>query len=735
MNRWIKQFNLEARFIFSQPAWLCFLVGYGAWMGYIFYQNMGWQTWQSQNIYSHLYDFYSFSHTFSLGAFILLGILLMRKDVMKSSYEWIGALPVPGWIYITAKFTAGILYASLFPVLMSVIYTCIAWSFGYPSDLLLRELSFFGLQCELSYMICLSIGMALAVIIRNRSVYLAGSIIWIFSTFFLDTIVISRFGLYPLRAFHLSQFLIDSFLEDDAWGLWLSLEEFRNSRIFILSLVILLLGFCVYKMHLLHTSRYKIISLIVVAVLGAGSILAYYPYGKFWAEKYAIQHRKAEGSKLNAESGKVYDKKPPFEVKSYELDLDISSGKSLKAKAGLIIKPEELPDQAISFTLNPSFHVKQISIEGTQIPFSQTGSLVEIDRSLFDFSKESQKLEWVYEGSYFDASYSRHGYEHIFGFIQEPYLLLNEEVAWYPLPGYLPLVATMDYDQYYPTLEELKITDSYYNRFFAFPRTDMDIRVKGFANSIYSTIPLTSEENGVRHFKGDNIPGASLLAGELINITNASHTATVVTTPGNKQGAEGLLSQLNEIRKQYAAWLDESKMTFPEHIFYIKGKHAGFPELGLFTSISVRGNSLVIGETRSFSLDKVSNYPEEYMLFGDINSNIYSSKESFALVRCIREVILRWNELEHDALDNEYGNLKVMLDNKEVESEKKLVLSQILQALQEGKLNQVKRALAACHKQGLSLPSMYELAHQSNSFQTLTLEQWNTIWEESKQSE
>ena len=65
---------------------------------------------------------------------ILLGVLLIRRDAMNPSYEWILGLPVSNPIIIASKWTAAFLYTSLFTLILEAVYGIIAWQHG-PSGL------------------------------------------------------------------------------------------------------------------------------------------------------------------------------------------------------------------------------------------------------------------------------------------------------------------------------------------------------------------------------------------------------------------------------------------------------------------------------------------------------------------------------------------------------------------------------------------------------------------------
>lgn len=139
MHRWLRAFSLELRLLRSNPVLLVLPVLFGAWM---VYSLSGIAPPVSQDLYLYVYDFHKVKHTLTLGAAMLLGILLIRRDTAKTAYEWTAGLPVSPAVLFSVKYAAGLLYLSLFTAAMAVVYVCFALHYGIGRPIMLRELSF-----------------------------------------------------------------------------------------------------------------------------------------------------------------------------------------------------------------------------------------------------------------------------------------------------------------------------------------------------------------------------------------------------------------------------------------------------------------------------------------------------------------------------------------------------------------------------------------------------------------
>ncbi|MDQ0339833.1 signal transduction histidine kinase [Caldalkalibacillus uzonensis] len=183
MSKWWRQLRLELKLIFSNRFFLVLPVLFGAWM---LYSLMNVPDYKPYNLMINIYDFHKLGHTMSLGAAMLLGILLVRRDSNPTTYDWLGSWPVPPFILVSAKFVAGFLYLSTFTLVMAAVFIGVGYYRGLTWSHMAGALAQYMLQYEWAYAVTLALAMFLAAAIRLRIVYLIGFCAWMFGTYFMD---------------------------------------------------------------------------------------------------------------------------------------------------------------------------------------------------------------------------------------------------------------------------------------------------------------------------------------------------------------------------------------------------------------------------------------------------------------------------------------------------------------------------------------------------------------------
>lgn len=181
MNKWLRQFRFEWNMIFRN-LWLLALPLAFAVMNVWTIGSVA----PESNLFNEAYTFHAFVHTMTLGLVMLVGILSVRRDIRRSSYEWSSALPVPYATKVSAKYLAGLIYFSIFTLIAAAVFAWFSAQRGIAPEITVEYALYFAVTYEISYMVTLALAMLLAIAIPNRVVYLIGFCAWMFGTFFMD---------------------------------------------------------------------------------------------------------------------------------------------------------------------------------------------------------------------------------------------------------------------------------------------------------------------------------------------------------------------------------------------------------------------------------------------------------------------------------------------------------------------------------------------------------------------
>ena len=113
----------------------------------------------NHNLYTAAYSFHMLGHTMTLGPAMLIGILSIRRDVRRRSFEWNHSLPVSFFTLLSSKYVVSLLYFSLFTLSTSVIFYILSVSQGIAGHIAMMHTMQFAVQYEVSYMVTLALAM------------------------------------------------------------------------------------------------------------------------------------------------------------------------------------------------------------------------------------------------------------------------------------------------------------------------------------------------------------------------------------------------------------------------------------------------------------------------------------------------------------------------------------------------------------------------------------------------
>lgn len=661
----------------------------------------------------YVYDFHKIQHTLSLGVAMLIGILLIRRDIQRSSYDWFASLPVSSTVWVLTKFIIGLLYLSLFTVVMSLVYIAFAFHREVPVETIMEHTIYFALQYEWSYAVILALAMFLAVIIPNKVSYLIGFCAWMFGTFFIDIFIISRNKLYFLKTFHLNQFFTTSLVENEVWGQGLTAIENGLSKIFVLSFCLLLLAGMILLLKKQRPTktlrRWTILSL--TAFVGCAALFA--PYGWLWKERYSAFAERYVGTPMYENENTSITR---FQVDGYNIEMERKKNNLLKAAVTIKFPTDDVPPKQVPFTLNHTFHIQKILLNGKEISYIREGDLFTFAHSELNSSIENQTLYIEYEGHLYEWGYEFT--ETVSAFVQNENVFLPSFVAWYPLPGDHSLyVNSPGYILQNPT--------------------SFHVSFKGFA-PLYGTLEKEQLEDAdnIQAFEGDQVEDFYVFSGRLMEITDPKDSLKVITSPSNNLEAELFLKDIMDMKLYFESWLGDYSQL--DQVIY-------FPLalVGEFYNRNINqlvGNNFIIAQSRHHNLDQYQRRTAlNVMLFKDDQTgSSFSAEEGegYSLIGEVRQLIqylyyrdhlqMTYEEIKYDhripglyLLHRDEGHPAIQMTNM------------VEQAIAEGKMKQVKEVLRHFYEKGLTITN----DRDGVDYAKITLDDWQGIWDQVMQNE
>lgn len=726
MNKWLKQCELELRLILGNPVFALFPVIYGI-LFLMFALGMG--EYSEPRIYRRLYEYHAIAHTISLGPAMLLGILAVRRDIRRSSYEWNRSLPVSFGMLLSSKYVVGILYMSLFTLSTSIIFYVVSVGYGVEGSIVLRHTMNIAAQAEVSYLVTFALAMLLAVCIPNRVVYLIGFCAWMFGTFFMDIFLIQASGLYPLKTFHLSQFFLNSsLLGDETWGSELFKEEQGISRLFVLAFTLLM--FMVSLLLLNRTRPTMSIKMCWLTTVGAAvlAVAAFIPYGSLWQEHYAsIREKLNDPTILVSET--EFSRESKFLISKYDITLKRDENDLLHFKTKLEIPAEQWNGRSsFPLTLHRNFQVSKVLVQGVDTSYRRAGDHLNVE--IPNEARGNLQVELVYSGKMMDflKSYSGEKYT---AFSVRTEVNLPRYMAWYPLPGYQHVYVKNSYtpDQIFPGY---RFTGMY------FPPAEVKLTIEGYENPLYSGIPELERKKGYQRFEGKEMTGFSLMGSrDWIELKHEGLPVTLVTTPYNREYMEKLMIDLKEKYDYFTEWMPELKSEVRNILYigtlvdsledargYVEGELIFSSESYSddFTGIGLSGewmNAMLFGNQKGMSI---------YTADKDVEKDVRSRISSLFWYLYYRET----QGLSDKEILDQYGWARSIqiLTMKDLDYDPKGIgiqmRKQVLNALAKGKEQQVKKLLLHFYNEGLSLHGKEDSAYLKE--RPISYKEWQQEW-------
>ncbi|MDI3298827.1 MAG: hypothetical protein QJR08_06635 [Bacillota bacterium] len=589
MRKWLRLWEQECGWLWRNPVLLLLPPLYG-FLLFLRLARLGPPS--SEDLYSAVFDFHGTMETLSLGLAIWLGLALLRRDVLRQGYEWLGTLPVSRVALVTAKYAAGFAYLSQFALLAAAVFAGFAVRRGLPGDLLLRHLGFFALQDEWSYGVTLALGMVLALLIPGRLAYLVAFCAWIFGTYFLQHFVIARYHWYFLDTFLLDPLLGDRILAIEAWGYSLLSRDLFLSRIFVAAFTLWLLACTTALLMFRWPAAARRKAVLAAAAALALAAVAYVPYGLLWQERYRI-----EASALRADGGDPEKRAPAvqFPVEAYRITLARGPNDVLSGTAELTLPASGLPRGGpVTFTLNRLLTVTRVQVDGKPVPWERSGDHLFLARSSLPARAGTVTVRVEYRGRLFDWL-SMPSSQRLAAFVQGGDVYLPASQAWYPLPGRFYLKSL------YPGYWVVSTPGG--PNLPAMPPAAFRLLLRGFPGRVYATVPGRPGPGRTQIFTADQVDGLSLFGGNLTEVRLDPGGETVICSPSNVPEARRFVAQVDRARRYFASWLDAPRDRARRVIYLPLPPYGAVGDYPLSGSYGLSGQSLLATESTHLNLD------------------------------------------------------------------------------------------------------------------------------------
>ncbi|MNW46366.1 ABC-2 family transporter protein [compost metagenome] len=714
MSKWLHQFRFELGMIVRNPLLLVMPVLFAVWTAYMV--NDGYM---SQIFKNKANSSLTIAHTMSLGLVMLMGILSIRRDIRRNSYEWSDALPVSNTAKITSKYVVTLLYFTLFTIVASAIFAYFSAKLGVDASVTTANTSYYALSFEISYAVTLALSMLLAICISNRVVYLIGFCAWMFGTFFIDIFLIDAMYLYPLRTFHLSQLFLATPMNSEVWGNALVAEELLYSRLFVLSFTLLMLVVGITILNCLRRTKYVYLrwaAVLFALLLACGSFI---PYGGMWKDRYDARAEKISDPTIqNINNFQAYPE-PDFRVVQYDLTMNREQDDSLEVKAIMeLTLPKGRQGDALPFTLNRTFSVKQAKVNGKEASFLHQGDQLTI--TLPQNNDGSVKMELTYAGTAKEYSLRSDGRGEYSAFVKGENVFLPQYIGWYPLPGYQAVYVKVDSSNLllsFVLIPNAK-NDSVYFR----------LTLNGFKARLYSSLPEKERSDGHQIFEGPVTDRITLFSGRFEELNRPNLPVNVVTSAYNIPGTKDMLDHWGELYEYFGSWLHPLNPKINQ-LIYLPTDH--------YTPYTMENKTYML--TQGY-LD--SKYFSEILM----NSMMVGGKEGDYLISDTKEDVrlqiraLLWyvyyreqEGITNQELRNGWGNAmlwELYNSNRDVDPDQLglQMAEQVGKAMDEGKSKEVKEILNYFYIQDLEIVEDQNTDDSSPNKQRFSYEQWEQEW-------
>ncbi|WP_339817502.1 hypothetical protein MKZ15_19645 [Paenibacillus sp. FSL R7-0216] len=714
MNKWRRLFQFELRMLFGNR----WLLGLPLVFGLLVFWNLERLPGREILFFQRSYTSLTLLHTMSLGLTMLLGVLTIRRDIRRTSYEWNGALPVSYMSRISAKYMAGVLYFTIFSVLAGAAFVWNSARMDVAFTITREFAVYYLLTFEVSYLVTLALAMLLAICIANRAVYLIAFCAWMFGTFFLDMFLLDRNKWYVLRTFHLNQLFVTGDSDAETWGIRLIADELAASRWFVLAFTLLLLTAGVLLLNRLRPTAFRRSNWVaggLALLLAAG---AFIPYLSIWGERYAGLHEKLRDPAVKTVEAIQDQKVETFQIERYDIHLQRESDDRLKIKTALQIPAGQLTGRGeLLFTLNRTFHIERLAVSGSPVPFTHEGEKLTVQLSAPLTADETVQVEMEYTGKVMDYVAQNYTEGSYLAFVKGENVFLPGYVAWYPLPGDFPVYMKNSYE------DSLQVAADYGG--WRLPPAHFRISTSGFASKLYGNLEQKEQTREGQVFEGKSTAFVRFYSGEFEEVSDPKLPVRLVTTPYDVKTAEKLLEEWAGEYVYFAGWVNHLD-----------------PKLDQVLMLSMNNNHSLEMENKTYYLiwlvSEVEYFADQLMnsmLLGTSEGQMDILKASEDVRPQLRALMWYMYYREYkgytadDLKQGSGGGLLYNLFDPSEDADPDHVglrmAAQVAGALDEGKNKQVKEVLNHFYALGLEIPNQ---ADAEGGPRPIPYDEWEREW-------
>lgn len=716
MSKVRRLFQFELRLLFGNVWLLAVLVVFGLLVFWNFEKLTGDEVLFFRRAYTSL----TLLHTMSLGLTMLLGVLMIRRDIRRPSFEWNAALPVSYVSRISAKYVAGVLYFTVFTLLAGAMFAWVSSQTGVASSITWYYTSYYMLSFEVSYLVTLALAMLLAICIANRAVYLIAFCAWMFGTFFLDIFLLDRNRWYVLRTFHLNQLFVTGDPDAETWGIRLIADDLAISRWFVLAFTLLLLTAGVFLLNRLRPTAYQRRNWVaggLALVLAAGT---FFPYLSVWSERNRDFYAKLNDPAVLSTGDVQRLKVETIRIDKYDIDLEREPDDRLSIKTVMDIPAGELAGRSeLVFTLNRTFHVDHVTVKGEAVPFSHEGEKLTLKLSAPLSAHDAVQVEMAYSGKVMDYVAENYTEGAYLAFVKGENVRLPGYIAWYPLPG--------DYPVYVKNTSQKAINIASDFGGWLLPSADFRITATGFETKLYGNLEQVEQTAEGQVFEGNSSAFVKLYGGEFEEVANPKLPVRLVTTPYNVGRAQKLLETWANEYAYFKSWVEPWD-----------------PKLDQLLMLPLDDNHSPDLENKTGYLIWLVTEHEQYtnmlmnsMLLGSSEGeyNILDvSKDVRPQIRALMWYIYFREHKDFTAEDLKQGAggsllYSIVEPNDETDPNHLglQMATQVAQALDEGKNNQVKQVLNHFYAKGLEIPKVDDPEGRTGP---IPYTEWEQVWKQ-----
>ncbi len=742
MNAWINQTKLELILLLRMRWPLLLPLAAGVLIGF----QLDALASGSSGLRLRLIETMGTFHTLSLALPMLLGVLLVRRDLLHPAYEWMHALPVNNSAYLLGKAFAGFLYLMLIPAATGIAYAIAYLQAGLPAADLLGSYMPFLLHQSGSYAVTLVLGMTIGVLVPGRFALPIAFCGWLFGSVFLQEFIVVQLGWYPLKPFFLHHFLNASFMMNEGWSGALQ-QEYVSFLPFVLLFTVFMLAWSAAAVGRTRPEGSPHRQLIVTLVALVASAAAYWPYADMWTDRYAHLRMLAQAAPVEE------DAKPhapyAFAINAARAEVTKQSEHGIRVSAAFevpllgnrpiamldtLASPWEHAPGSLTFLLHPSMRVSEARLDGVPVPVARDGDRLSVPLGQIADRKAASTahVEIQYSGSLDEWAYGPSG-ESLWAFIREGGVYLPGHIGWFPIPGGDSL--------FYRSASTLHDrADAAYRSAPA----DYELTLRGFGSlPFYTSLPRAArapeEGDNVFRFAGSDTAIPSLYGGSFIEVGRSDEGPIIVTTPANRSDSELYLQELNRRIAYYDAWLGKDGNDGGlGHIFYLPNHGTNSYWYG--TSEYSAGNAMFLTQYTHASLgaDELQAAMRRY-LYGDNDFGLYSdlAEGSPSIVGEIRQAIWMMYELEHGQVSERWMTPPYVAVSPDGIPIMEHIAGMLREAVADGRTAQARDALASFYRKGLSIQATYfgyagggSTPTPSATYPVITYEDWLQAWQQ-----